>query len=363
MYNYGYTGISLFSGAGGLSYGLSKAGFDMRIGIDIDSNAALTLKMNNNIDVIISDIKNVNPTEITKEFNVDIKDIALIAGGPPCQGFSQSNRRSRNLDNPLNNLYLEFFRFVKALNPQVFLLENVAGLKTLHNGKIVKDILKVAKRLGYQVQYDIINAEDFGVPQRRKRIIFIGTKKKASNLLQPEQSNIVSVRDALNDLPILENGNNIDELNYSKNKNLSNYQKLMRNNSQKSVKNNLVSKNRALVLKRYKYIPQGGNWQDIPSTLMSNYKNVKNCHAWIYYRLIYDEPSVVISNYRKNMLIHPEQNRGLSVREAARIQSFPDSYIFFGEFGSQQQQVANAVPPIMAEKIGEKMINYIEEEY
>jgi len=357
-----YIGIDLFAGAGGLTYGLSKAGFDMRIGIESDRDASKTLKFNNeNMDVITSDIKNTNPTEITKKFGGYKKGIAIIVGGPPCQGFSQSNKRSRNLDNPLNNLYLEFFRFVKELKPKVFLLENVAGLKTLQKGKVVQDIIKIGKKLCYNVQYDIVNTENFGVPQRRKRIIFIGTKKGVSNFFKADKSTVVIVKDAISDLPILENGNNIDVLNYSRYKHLSNYQKLMRNNGQTSVNNNLVTKNSDLVIERYKYIPQGGNWRCIPPSLMFNYKNPRNCHGWIYYRLVSDEPSVVIGNYRKNMLIHPEQNRGLSVREAARLQSFPDSYIFYGKLVSQQQQVANAVPPLLVEKIGRNIMDHIQD--
>ena len=326
-----YIAIDLFAGAGGLSYGLSQAGFNIKLGIENDANSANTLKKNSiNQKVIVSDIRKIDPAEALESTGVQDKDIHLIAAGVPCQGFSQSNRRSRNLDNPLNELYKEFFRFVKVINPQVFLLENVAGLKTLHKGAVLQDILNIGKKLGYYIQWDIINAVDFGVPQRRNRIIFIGTKKKTRNLFGVKRTEVVTVREALDDLPVLENGNPTSELNYSRYTNLSNYQKKMRKNNGKTVANNLVTKNSSLVEMRYMYIPQGGNWQNIPKELMSNYKNINNCHRWIYHRLKWDEPSVVISNFRKNMLIHPEQHRGLSVREAARLQSFPDHYIFYG---------------------------------
>jgi len=352
-------GIDLFAGAGGLSYGLSEAGFDMKIGIERNPSAAETLQKNNTeMNVIVSDIKDINPIKLINQMDIDNEEIAIVAGGPPCQGFSQSNKRTRNLHNPLNNLYKEFFRFVKALQPEVFLFENVAGLMTLNQGKVVNNILCLAKKLGYNLQYEVLNAEDFGVPQKRKRIFFIGTKKKASNLFLHEVNDINTVRHAVDDLPILENGNNLDELYYSRNTRLFDYQKMMRHNGRRIILNNLVSRNNDLVLKRYRYIPPGGNWTNIPSNLMSNYKNTSNCHGWIYYRLVYDDSSVVINNYRKNMLIHPEQNRGLSVREAARLQSFPDKYIFYGNLGSQQQQVANAVPPLLAQKIGNNIINW-----
>jgi DNA (cytosine-5)-methyltransferase 1 len=353
-------GIDLFAGAGGLSYGLSEAGFDMKIGIDSNPFAAETLQKNNTeMNVILSDIKDINPIKLIKQMDIDKEEIAIVAGGPPCQGFSQSNKRTRNLHNPLNNLYKEYFRFVKALQPEVFLFENVAGLMTLNQGKVVNDILNITKKLGYKTQHDVLNAEDFGIPQKRKRIFFIGTKKKASNFFLHEMNGINTVRHAIDDLPILENGNDIDELHYSRNNKLFDYQKMMRNNGRRVIQNNLVSRNNDLVIKRYKYIPQGGNWTNIPQNLMFNYKNTCNCHGWIYYRLVYDDSSVVINNYRKNMLIHPEQNRGLSVREAARLQSFSDKYVFYGKLGSQQQQVANAVPPLLAKEIGKRIMNYL----
>jgi DNA (cytosine-5)-methyltransferase 1 len=171
----------------------------------------------------------------------------------------------------------------------------------------------------------------------------------------------VSVRQAIDDLPVIENGNPIDMMPYSKNTKLSDYQKIMRAKDNREVANNKVSRNGALALERYKLIPQGGNWKNLPIALMNNYKNLENCHRWIYYRLKWDEPSIVIGNFRKNMLIHPERHRGLSVREAARLQSFPDHYIFFGQLGSQQQQIANAVPPIMAQMVGGELIKALEE--
>jgi len=358
-----YIGIDLFAGAGGLTCGLSQAGFNMKLGIEIDSNFAKTLKENNkSMKVIISDIRKINPTEAVNYTRLQKNEINLIAGGPPCQGFSQSNCRSRYLENPLNGLYKEFFRFVKWIQPQVFLLENVAGLKNLHKGSVFRAVIEIGEKLEYFMQWKILNTVDSGVPQRRKRIIFIGTKKKANNIFEVKKRNIVTVREAIDDLPILGNGNIDSELEYLRDTNLSKFQKLMRRNNGRRVLNNLVTNNSTLVVERYKYIPQSGNWKNIPKNLMSNYKSLSNCHSCIYYRLKWDETSVVISNFRKNMLIHPEQHRGLSVREAARLQSFPDKYKFYGPLGSQQQQVANAVPPLLAEKIGKNILKYLVKE-
>jgi DNA (cytosine-5)-methyltransferase 1 len=348
---------------GGLSLGLSQAGFDMQLGVEIDSTAALNLKQNNkNMDVIASDIRTLDPVQLIKSRDLRKEDVNLIAGGPPCQGFSQSNLRTRSMANPANNLYKEYYRFIKYIKPDVFLFENVAGLKTLNNGELLRDILRIGSNLGYKIQWNIVNAEDFGVPQRRKRIILIGIRNATDrSFLAMRKGNIVTVRDAIDDLPRIDNGNDEDEMNYDRTLGLSDYQKKMRINSRNTVRNNMVTRNGELILERYKYIPQGGNWRNIPPHLLSNYRNTKNCHGWIYHRLKWDETSVVVGNFRKNMLIHPKSDRGLSVREAARLQSFPDNYIFYGRLDFQQQLVANAVPPFLAEQIGGDMINYLKE--
>jgi len=165
----------------------------------------------------------------------------------------------------------------------------------------------------------------------------------------------VPVKDAIDDLPILHNGQMDEILPYRKPP--SKYAKKMRSRSRKA-KQNYVSKNNELVIERYKHIKPGQNWKAIPDYLMRNYKNKNNCHSGIYKRLNPELPSVVISNYRKNMLIHPTQHRGLSVREAARIQSFPDNFIFEGSLMYIQQQIGNAVPPLLAEAVFKKIMSY-----
>ena len=350
--------VDLFAGAGGLSYGLSQAGFNVVLGVEIDKDASTTLKNNSKtMKVVTSDIRSLNPEEIILEAGFSTGEIDIIAGGPPCQGFSKSNTRTRSMKNPLNHLYKEFFKFVKLLNPSVFILENVAGLKAFKKGDVLTDMLNTGINIGYHTQWAVLDAADFGVPQRRNRVFIIGTKHKVENIFPKPTKNFVSVREAISDLPVLENGNHEDKMRYSKYSDLSEYQKIMRKSNGTSVSNNFVTKNTDLVMERYEHIPQGGNWKDIPDDLMYNYTDKSRCHGGIYKRLWWDEPSVVIANFRKNMLIHPEQHRGLSVREAARLQSFPDHYIFYGSRTSQQQQAANAVPPLLAEKIGGKIFN------
>jgi len=173
--------------------------------------------------------------------------------------------------------------------------------------------------------------------------------------LQPQ----LTVRDAIEDLPQLENGALADVLPYGREETqLTGYQSRMRKGTSgaRSVSGNLVTRNAKYIVERYHHIPQGGNWENIPEELLANYADFTRCHTGIYHRLSWDQPAKVIGNFRKNMLIHPEQHRGLSVREAARLQSFPDEHVFTGSIGFQQQQVADAVPPLLAEAVATEVL-------
>ncbi len=352
--------IDLFAGAGGLSCGLRNAGFMIAQAVEIDTHAATTYKRNNpETDVIADDIRRLDPVSCLKRVALRPGDVTVLAGGPPCQGFSESNRRTRNLNNHKNHLYKEYLRFLEKVEPMWFVIENVAGLCTLSEGAILKRIIKRCQALGYTVKWKLLNAADYGVPQFRRRIFIIGNRLNLPiQFPKPTHGQqgkpYVTVRQALNDLPSLENGAYLDCLPYRKSLSRATvYQKAMRmhSNGAKIVQGNLVTQNSSKILKRYAHIGQGQNWEAIPSKLMTDYRNTSLCHTGIYYRLEWDKPSKVIGNFRKNMLIHPEQDRGLSVREAARLQSFPDKNVFLGSIGFQQQQVADAVPPLLAEKI------------
>ena len=186
-------------------------------------------------------------------------------------------------------------------------------------------------------------------------ILFVGSLNGTTYDFPVEKLNeAITVREAISDLPTLINGASECYLKYNNNIE-SSYAKSMRGELN-GCHNNLVTRNNSLIIERYKHIPNGGNWENIPTSLMKNYADSSRCHTGIYRRLSLDEPSVVIGNYRKNMLIHPTQDRGLSVREAARLQSFPDSFIFKGSIGFQQQQVGNAVPPLLAESIFQSLL-------
>lgn len=345
-------GVDIFSGAGGLSLGAEMAGITMRFAIEVNESAAKTYKRNHkHTEVLCQNIKEV---DLRNHFSDEPPFI--IMGGPPCQGFSLSNTRNRNMENEKNFLFREFVRMVKELHPKWFLFENVSGIVHMNHGTIVEMIADEFKALGYSVKFSVLKASDFGVPQNRERFFLVGNSLGIDFDFPLPNDTKISVQEAIGDLPILENGDNYNKLDYLMPiYEASEYARSMREKSNKSLQN-FVSRNNDLAIKRYSYIPQGGNWRDIPEELMKNYADKLRCHSGIYKRLRADQPSVVISNYRKSMLIHPTQNRGLSVREAARIQSFPDHFVFEGPISHIQQQIGNAVPPLLAKAVVKQIL-------
>lgn len=349
-------GIDIFSGAGGLSLGAEMAGFEIRYAVENDKSAAMTYRHNHPDTLVLEDdIHNIDPLE---HLHVDDR-ISIVFGGPPCQGFSFSNTKTRNIQNPSNSLFEEFLRFVAVLQPDWFLFENVEGFYRFEKGTLFNKVKHCFEELGYTVNDAIVVASDYGVPQHRNRFIMVGNRQGISFQFPDKQEKKYSVTDAIGDLPELANGQMNDTLPYNCSaKEAGEYAQLMRKGSRTS-KQNYVSRNADYVIDRYKYIGQGQNWRAIPEELMTNYTDKNKCHSGIYKRLVADKPSIVISNYRKNMLIHPWQDRGLSVREAARLQSFPDRFIFKGTLMDIQQQIGNAVPPLLAKAVFDRIKSYI----
>jgi DNA (cytosine-5)-methyltransferase 1 len=260
------------------------------------------------------------------------------------------NQRTRNKANQGNWMFREFVRLTKSWRPDWIVFENVKGIAETQKGEFLSLILQSFDKLGYTVSKGVLNAAHFGVPQKRERLFVIGSLHGIEvPLPEPIVSKAIPVKNALADLPDLANGADRDFLPY-RCRARSNYARHLRN-GEKMVSGNLVTRNADLIIKRYRHVKQGGNWEDIPASLMKNYRTEYECHTGIYHRLDPDKPSKVIGNYRKNMLIHPYSDRGLSVREAARIQSFPDCYRLCGSIGFQQQQVGNAVPPLLAKAV------------
>jgi DNA (cytosine-5)-methyltransferase 1 len=346
-------GIDLFSGAGGMSLGAIASGVQVKLAVDSDSHATATYKANHpDVEVRTCDIASLNQVQILAPKGAQ----TVVFGGPPCQGFSTSNQRTRSKDNPANWLFSHYLRVVKLLMPDWVVFENVKGITETAGGFFLDAVVTSLKSAGYTVSHWVLNAADFGVPQKRWRLFIVASLHGHSvDQPKPAVSEFVTVQDAIGDLPILRNGASTSSLPYRRPAR-SAYATLMRGNLT-VCSNHLVTASNPMILKRYHHIPNGGNWKDIPKKLMKNYANREDCHTGIYKRLRPNEPSIVIGNFRKNMLIHPSQNRGLSVREAARLQSFPDSFEFSGSIGFQQQQVGNAVPPLLAKAVFDTIHN------
>lgn len=348
-------GIDIFSGAGGLSLGAEMAGLEIPYAIEKDRNAATTYQRNHpDTQVLCDDIHDIDPLALNL-----LERPFIVFGGPPCQGFSTSNTKTRTLKNPNNSLFEEFVRFVSVLQPDWFLFENVSGIVSFEHGKTLQQIRSCFENLGYTLSSNkILMASDYGVPQNRNRFILVGNRNGVQFEFPTPYLPKISVEQAIGDLPLLDNGQMSEDLPYAQPLNRVNeYARLMRRGSRRATQN-YVSRNEDYVIERYRYIRQGHNWRDIPDDLMQNYADKNNCHSGIYKRLDPTVPSIVISNYRKNMLIHPYQDRGLSVREAARLQSFPDTYVFCGSLMYIQQQIGNAVPPLLAKAVFEKILEY-----
>lgn len=350
-------GVDLFAGAGGMSLGAIESGIEVKFAVENDLHACTTYHHNLPKTILFDkDIRLLAkiPFKIPSKANI------ILFGGPPCQGFSTSNQKTRNQKNDNNWLFEEFIRVIKLLKPtpQWVVFENVKGFSETESGIFLEKVIADLEDIGYKVSFDKLNAVDFGVPQKRTRFFIVGSLDGIKfDFPSPTHTTYNTVKDALDDLPILEAGANRNWQEY-RIECSSFYAKELRGRLKMSA-NHEVTKNSELVIKRYKHIPQGGNWQNIPKELMANYKDFTRCHTGIYHRLREDTPSIVIGNYRKNMLIHPAQDRGLSVREAARLQSFPDWFEFKGSIGFQQQQVGNAVPPLLAKSVFKKIIEYL----
>lgn len=336
--------IDLFCGCGGLSYGFEKAGYNILLGIDNDSKALETFELNHyGAKSICGDITEVTYEEDIKPLIGDQK-IDVIIGGPPCQGMSLSG--PRKFDDPRNKLYLSYIRLVKEIQPKAFVIENVPGLVGLFGGQIKDSIIEKFTEMGYQIQYKILCAADYGVPQNRKRVVFVGIKK--GEFVYPEiHENKVSCSMALSDLPTLEDELGEEVLDYLTQPQ-NEYQKIMRENSE-VVKNHVAANHSDKVKKIISLVPDGGNYKDLPD----EYINSRNFHvAWT--RFASDKPAPTIDTGHRHHF-HYKYNRVPTVRECARLQSFPDDFIFLGNKTQQFRQVGNAVPPLMAQCIAEQL--------
>lgn len=361
--------IDLFAGCGGFSLGFIKNNKKIVDAVEFDAAIANTYKLNHpEVNVLVDDIKNIDKDNYFK-----LGDADIIIGGPPCQGFSMAGARIRTgfIDDPRNYLFKHYFNIVRAVKPKAFIMENVKGITTMQNGEIFKEILEIfsdKELLGgyaYNINYKIVKAVEFGIPQKRERVIIIGTLKdnydfdflweKTKNDIRddiPKFFDNVSVRDAIGNLDdTTDNGEVINP------RPISDYETYLSSNSD-FLSNHVKTNHSKIAINRMRQISIGENFEVLN-------ENIKSVHSGAYGRLSWDEPSPTITTRfdtpAGGRFIHPEKDRTISPREAARLQSFPDDFIFYGNKTSICKQIGNAVPPKISYFLSRLLDNILEE--
>lgn len=334
----------LFSGVGGLSLGFRQAGFNVSLAIEFDKQIAESYQKNHPHTIMYNeDICQIDFRKLHKIHpNIDI-----VCGGPPCQGYSQKGKRLQ-LDDPRNFLFLRFVDFVKEFNPKYFILENVLNIITTANGYFKEEIIQSFNNLGYAVSSGVLNALDFGIPQDRRRAVFIGVKGNKSLELPSPNGIKTTVMDAIYDLPFISSGKGEEISKYDK-ASTTEYQKKLRG-GQNILYNHVATNHSPSALAKLALIPKGKGKEVLPKELLT-----KSIYSGTWCRLLEEGVAPTITTRfdtpSSGRFTHPVLDRCLTIREAARIQSFPDSFIFYGNRTSQMKQVGNAVPPILAYEI------------
>lgn len=345
--------IDLFSGCGGFSFGFQQAGFHVTLGVDNNEIALQTFKFNhNNSKVLLLDLHlDEAIKQIVEETNNEVIDV--IIAGPPCQGFSLTG--SRNENDERNTLFNAVFKLAERIKPKAFIIENVPGLLKLYGGKAKNAIIRLCDELGYTCNPQLLFAPDYGIPQIRKRVFFVALKKEFGTFEFPTpthtKENYIGCRDAIGDLPDLENDLGSEKMEYTKTP-FSAYQQEMRNGN-KIIMNHVGTKHTEHVIDVISQVPEGGNHKDLPVGVGDSRKFNE---AWTRYHS--ERPCKTIDTGHRNHF-HYQWNRVPTVRENARLQSFPDDFVFLGNKTEQNRQVGNAVPPILGQILANHLKKYI----
>ncbi len=364
------TAVDLFSGCGGISVGLRSAGFEVLAGVDINKKYICSFAKNfPNAQTITDDITTIPPEKFLERLNLSRGELTLLAGGPPCQGFSKNvPRKHRYLEDDRNQLIRTYLDYCEALQPKMILMENVAEMRNGFGQAYTQEIEERLKDAGYTVHHTVLNAADYGVPQRRRRAFFMATRlgltfdtpkrthvpidlDKGQSLFDDKHH--VTVWEAMGDLPGLRHGEQPEMVQYVSHPQ-NEFQHKMRQGRQ-NVTNHIARKMAPTQFARLNALEPGQGLKDLPIELQT-----KGGFSGAYGRLTKDMISPTITRWvfhpGSGRWGHPVDIRTLSIREIARIQSFPDSFVFEGSFTDQAGQLGNAVPPVLAEVVVNHMM-------
>lgn len=349
-----YNIVDLFAGVGGLSYGFSKLPqFNIIAANEIEKDISVAYKLNHpDVKMINCDINDL--TEEILEEALDGKRVDVVVGGPPCQSYSTLGKRKMD---DRANLFLQYKRILEILNPQAFVFENVVGILSMDKGKLFKKIQSEFKELGYDLKYRVLDAVNFGVPQHRERVILVGFKGE-NNFVYPQPTHgeglkpYVTLKDAVGDLPVLKSG---EKKNHYAGGITNEFLQFVRRNSSDIIEEHCAPNNGEHLIRIMETLKDGQSKNDLPEDIRP-----KSGYGNTYAKLWWEKPSTTITrNFAcpsSSRCIHPRDSRAMSIREGARLQSFPDDYKFYGSDGMKRLEIGNAVPPLLSMAIAEQML-------
>jgi DNA (cytosine-5)-methyltransferase 1 len=373
--------IDLFAGAGGLTTGFHMAGFESLCAIDVDAKALTTYKHNYpNTPIIHQDLRQVSPGDLRLALGLQQQELTALVGGPPCQGFSRNVPAGyRYLSDSRNQLYRTFLEFVEEFRPLYAVMENVPEILKAYNGVVREEITKQLESLGYKVISSSLNAAHYGIPQMRSRAFFLAslnnslhfpepknfgdirtdyrTTKSCNqlNLLEANISPLITVRDAIGDLPPLDAGQDYDAEVYTHAPQTT-YQAFIRYKSMRIV-NHVARALTPIQLSRVRALCEGQDARDLPSELAP-----KKHYSGAYGRLYWDKPARTITRWLfhpgSGRFFHPTQDRTITIREAARLHSYPDNFHFLGTYTNMASQIGQSVPPLLGKVIASSIIQH-----
>lgn len=341
-----------------MSWGLWKKGFCITAGVDIWDVALQTYRYNlNAAKTLCLDISNADPGGVLELIGIPADEVDVIVGGPPCQGFSKNTPAAgRFLEDPRNQLYKAYLRFVREIRPKVAVIENVAEIYNAYGGTVRREIISALQSWGYTVEVKIVNMAAYGVPQKRRRCFFFASRTGTPNF-PPESRRMVSAWEAISDLPVLRQGEGMEGMPYTQCA-CGDYQRHMRRGSW-AVYNHVANVMRPVQTARISSIGPGQALRDLPEEL-----RVKSGYSGAYGRLDYVSAAPTITRWvfhvGSGRFAHPREIRGLTMREAARIQSFSDDFHFLGSRNDQAGQIGNAVPPLFMEQLADQIVGVLE---